>query len=61
MVCVAEELLTYTASLSASLIWISEGVIVAKCQLSNFSTISWREQANFQWDDEVSFVLDQHA
>jgi len=48
VVCVAEELLTYTALLSLSLIWISEGVIVAKCQLSNFSTISWREQANFQ-------------
>ena len=24
--------------------------------------ISWREQVNFQWnDDEVSFVLDQYA
>jgi hypothetical protein len=24
--------------------------------------ISWREQVNFQWDDdEVRFVLDQHA
>jgi hypothetical protein len=25
--------------------------------------ISWREQVNFQWDDddEVCFVLDQHA
>ena len=31
-------------------------------QLSNFSTISWREQVTFQWDDdEVRFVLDQHA
>ena len=27
-----------------------------------FSAISWREQINFQWnDDEVRFVLDQHA
>jgi hypothetical protein len=27
-----------------------------------FSTISWREQVNFQWDDdEVRFVLVQHA
>jgi len=27
-----------------------------------FSTISWREQVNFQRDDdEVRFVLDQHA
>ena len=26
------------------------------------SVISWREQVNFQWeDDEVRFVLDQHA
>ena len=30
-------------------------------QFSNFSAISWREQVNFQWDDEVRFVLDQHA
>ena len=28
----------------------------------NFSAISRREQVNFQWDeDEVRFVLDQHA
>jgi hypothetical protein len=27
-----------------------------------FPIISWREQVNFQWDDdEVRFVLDQHA
>jgi hypothetical protein len=27
-----------------------------------FSAISWQEQVNFQWgDDEVFFVLDQHA
>jgi hypothetical protein len=27
-----------------------------------FSAISWREQVNFQWDDdEVRFVLDQHT
>ena len=26
------------------------------------SAISWREQVNFQWDDDgVRFVLDQHA
>jgi hypothetical protein len=25
------------------------------------SAISWREQVNFQWDDEVRFALDQHA
>jgi hypothetical protein len=43
---------------------LSERVIVdkRKRQLSNFSAISWREQVNFQWeDDEVHFVLDQHA
>jgi hypothetical protein len=27
---------------------VSEGVIVVKRQLSNFSAISWREQVNFQ-------------
>ena len=27
-----------------------------------FSYVSWQEQVNFQWDDdEVRFVLDQHA
>jgi hypothetical protein len=40
---------------------VSEWVIVVKRQLSNFSAISWREQDNFQWNnDEVCFVLDQH-
>jgi hypothetical protein len=30
--------------------------------IQQFSAISWREQVNFQWDDdEVHFVLDQHA
>ena len=41
---------------------VNEWVIVVKPQFSNFSAISWREQVNFQWDDdEVRFVLDQHA
>jgi hypothetical protein len=27
-----------------------------------FSVISWREQVNFQWDDDVvRFILDQQA
>jgi hypothetical protein len=40
----------------------SEWVIVVKRQFSNCSAILWREQVNFQWDDdEVRFVLDQHA
>jgi hypothetical protein len=31
-------------------------------KLSNFSVISWKEQVNFQSnDDEVRFVLDQHS
>jgi hypothetical protein len=30
--------------------------------IANFSAISWREQVNFQWDDdEVRFVQYQHA
>jgi hypothetical protein len=41
---------------------MSEWVIVVKCQLINFSAISCKKQVNFQWeDDEVRFVLDQHA
>ena len=39
--------------------WVSDCCL---SQLSNFSAISWRKQVNFQWDDdEVRFVLDQHA
>ena len=42
--------------------WMNEWMIVVKCQFSNFSPISWREQVNFKWDDdEVRFVLDQNA
>ena len=41
--------------------WVSEWVIVVHRQFSNLSAISWRE-VNLQWDDdEVRFVLDQHA
>ena len=43
--------------------WVSDWV--SDCCLtpfSNFSVITWREQINFQWDDdEVHFVLDQYA
>jgi hypothetical protein len=40
---------------------MSEWVIV-QYQFNNFSAISCREQVDFQWnDDEVRFVLDQHA
>ena len=39
-----------------------EGVNAVQCQFSNFSAISWREQVNFQRDDdEILFVLHQHA
>ena len=41
---------------------MSEFVIVAWRQLDNDAAISWRQQVDFQWDDdEVRFVLDQHA
>jgi hypothetical protein len=37
-------------------------VIIVTRQISNFSALSGREQVNFQCDDdEVRFVLDQHA
>jgi len=37
-------------------------MIVDYRQLRNFSAMSWREQVNFQCDDdEVRFVLDHHA
>ena len=40
-----------------------EWVVVDQRQLCNFSTILWQEQVNCQWDndDEVRLVLDQHA
>jgi hypothetical protein len=41
---------------------VSEWLIVVYRQFRNFSAISWRELVNFQWDDdEVCFVLNQHA
>ena len=41
---------------------VSQYVIFVYCQFSNFSAISWREQVNFQRnDDEVRFLLDQHT
>ena len=39
--------------------WVSDCRITP---IQQFSAISWGEQVNFQWDDdEVRFVLDQHA
>ena len=40
--------------------WVSDCCLTPTQQF--FPAISWREQINFQWDnDEVRFVLDQHA
>jgi hypothetical protein len=40
---------------------VSDWVSVAKRRFSHCSAISWRE-VNFQWDDdEVRFVLEEHA
>ena len=57
------DLKNYVSVMSYSLIVLSEWVIVVYCQMTNFSAISWREQVTFQWDDndDVCFVLDQHA
>jgi len=39
--------------------WVSDCCLTP---IRQFSAISWREQVNFQWhDDEIRFVLDQHA
>jgi len=40
---------------------MSDWVSVVKRELRNSSAISSREQVNFQWNDEIRFVLDQHA
>jgi hypothetical protein len=41
---------------------MTEWVIVVNANSAICSAISWREQLSFQWDDdEVRFVLDQHA
>jgi hypothetical protein len=43
-----------------SMEWVSDCWLMPIQQF--FSYISWQEQVNFQWDDdEVRFVLDQHA
>ena len=44
---------------SSNITKMGEWVSVVKCQLSNFSAISWREQVNYQWDDDE--VQDQRA
>ena len=53
-----------------SIAWVSEWgreggselVSFAERQCSNFSAISWREQVNFQWDDDgVRIALYEHA
>jgi hypothetical protein len=41
---------------------VSEWSDMSTHEFSNFSATSWWEQVNFQWDDdEIRFVLDQHA
>jgi hypothetical protein len=36
--------------------------LLLNANASNISAISWRKQVDIQWDDdEVHFVLDQHA
>ena len=48
---------TYFAQFISEKLRVSEWLLF---NASNFSDISWREQINFQWDDdEVRFVLDQ--
>jgi len=48
---------TWTINLGIE--WV---IVAAYLQLSNLLPISWREQVNFQWDDdEGRFVLDQHS
>ena len=43
--------------------WVSELLFNANSAIFQLQCISWREQVNFQWndDDEVCFVLDQPA
>jgi hypothetical protein len=49
------------------MIYVPVQILVSDCCLmplnsAFFSAISWWEQVNYQWyDDEVRFVLDQHA
>ena len=38
--------------------WVSDCCLTSTQQ---FAAISWREPVNFQWDEDVRFVLDQHA
>ena len=41
--------------------WVSEWLLLI-ANSAIFSAMSWREPVNFQWDDDdVRFVLDQHA
>ena len=44
------------------MVWVVSEWLLFNANSAIFSAISWREQVNFQWnDDEVHFVLDQHA
>ena len=59
-VCIIE---TFVKRNSENWYHLNEWVSVVKRQIINCSAISWRIQVNFQWndDDDVRFVLDQHA
>jgi hypothetical protein len=42
--------------------WMNDCCLMPTQQFFSYICISWREQVNFQWDDdEVRFVLEQHA
>jgi hypothetical protein len=40
----------------------TSSVVASGLEMSQISAISWREHITFRWDDnEVRFVVDQHA
>ena len=45
-----------------NIVWMLTTGVSCALGAAVYSAISWWEQVNFQWDDdEVRFVLDQHA
>jgi len=47
------------SSLNEHMRWVSDCCLTL---IQQFFSYIWREQVNYQWDDdEVRFVLDQHA
>jgi hypothetical protein len=41
-------------------VWTTHYIVSEWLLINANSAISWREQVNFQWDDDVHFALDQH-